>query len=199
MPLTISHRLAGLCLLLLAAAARPQAQPEHAPPAAVPADPFGRHRWHFETGLHGAFETWNYNGSHEELYGVSEGLTYGLRDGLVLAMNQRIYYVSQRANDSWLIGLTFGFRKRVYRRGRVASFVEGDVGVSDAAIAAPPRGTRFNYLAMGAAGVLVRLTPRVHALGGMQWIHVSNNSLKGPGRNPDTEAVGPHAGVVIGF
>jgi hypothetical protein len=196
MPLTISQRLAGPCLLLLLFAPSAFAQP---PAEAQAADAFARHRWRFETGLHGAFETWNYNGSHEELYGLAEGLTYGVRDGLLLTMSQRIYYVSQRANDSWLLGLTFGFRRRLYHRGRVASFVEGDVGVSDAAIAAPPRGTRFNYLAMGSGGLLVRLAPRVHAIAAIQWIHVSNNSLKGPGRNPDTEAVGPHLGVSIGF
>ncbi len=137
--------------------------------------------------------------SHEELLGVAEGLTYGVRDGLLLTMTQHIYYVSQRANDSWLLGLTFGVRGRVYRRGRSSVFIEGGVGISDAAIAAPPRGTRFNYLATGAAGVLVRLRPRVHALAALQWLHVSNNSLKGPGRNPDIEAVGPRVGFVIGF
>lgn len=162
-------------------------------------DPFGAHRWHFEAGLHGAVEAWNYNVSHEELLGVSEGLTYGVRDGLLLTMTQHIYYVSQRANDSWLLGLTVGVRSRVYRRERTSVFLEGAVGISDAAIAAPPRGTRFNYLALGGAGVLLRLTPRVHALGALQWLHVSNNSLKGPGRNPDIEAVGPRVGVVIGF
>lgn len=194
MPLTISQRTATACLLLLLACGRAEAQN---PPA--PDDPFAAHRWHAEAGLHGAVEAWNYNVSHEELYGLAEGLSYGVRDGLVLTMNQHIYYVSQRANDSWLLGLTIGLRGRVYRRERSSVFIEGGVGISDAAIAAPPRGTRFNYLATGAAGVLVRLRPRIHALAALQWIHVSNNSVKGPGRNPDIEAVGPRVGVVVGF
>jgi hypothetical protein len=197
MRLTISHRVAAACLLLLTAAAPAHAQEPRRPEAT--GDPFEKHRWRFEAGLHGALETWNYNGSHEEMLGLAEGLTYGVRDGLVFTMHQRIYYVSQRANDSWLLGLTFGLRGRVYRRGRMTAFVEGDVGISDAAIAAPPRGTRFNYLAMGSGGVLVRLTSRVQAIGALQWIHVSNNSLKGPGRNPDIEAVGPQLGLSIGF
>lgn len=195
MPLTIAQRTATACLLLLLSGCRLQAQQ---PPSAS-ADPFAAHRWHVEASLHGALEAWNYNVSHEELLGVAEGLTYGVRDGLLLTMTQHIYYVSQRANDSWLLGLTFGVRGRVYRRGRSSVFIEGGVGISDAAIAAPPRGTRFNYLATGAAGVLVRLRPRVHALAALQWLHVSNNSLKGPGRNPDIEAVGPRVGFVIGF
>ena len=192
---TISQRAAAACVLLFIACAAVGAQSS----PARPDDAFAAGRWHFEGTLHGALETWNYNVSHEELYGLTEGLTYGLKDGIVLTMNQHIYYVSQRANDSWLLGLTCGFRGRVYRRGRSSVFIDGALGISDAAIAAPPRGTRFNYVAMGSGGVLVRVRPRVHILAALQWIHVSNNSLKGPGRNPDTEAVGPRIGVVIGF
>jgi opacity protein-like surface antigen len=191
---TISHRALALgAFLLVAASASAQSA------RAVADDPFARGRWHFQTTLHAALEAWNYNTSHEELYGISEGLTYGVRDGLALTLNQRIYYVSQRANDTWLLGLTFGIRGRVYRRGRTSVFLEGNVGVSDAAIAAPPRGTRFNYLALGSGGVLVTLKPRLHLLASLQLIHVSNNGLKSASRNPDTEAIGPVLGLVFGF
>jgi len=192
---TISQRVVIAGVLALAASTLAHAQT----PVATTDDPFAKRRWHFETGFHSAFEAWNYNVSHEELYGLSEGLTYGLKDGLVLTATQHIYYVSQRANDSWLLGLTAGFRGRVYRQGRSIVYLDGSVGISDAAIAVPPRGTRFNYLANGGGGVLVRLSSRVHALAALQWIHVSNNSLKGPGRNPDTEAVGGRLGLVIGL
>lgn len=191
---TIPQRagLAGAVLLIVCGLAAAQDPPRLD-------DPFARGRWHFESSLHAAVEAWNYNVSHEEMYGLSEGLTYGLKDGVVLTLRQHTYYVSQRANDSWLLGLTGGVRGRVYRRGRMQAFVEGAVGISDAAIAAPPRGTRFNYLAMGAGGVLVRVRPGIHASVALGWLHVSNNSLKGAGRNPDIEAVGPRAGIVIGF
>jgi hypothetical protein len=164
-------------------------------PAAAQDDPFAAHRWHFETGLHAGVEAWNYNVSHEELYGLAEGVTYGVKDGLLLTASQRIYYVSQRANDTWLLGLTFGVRGRLYHRGRVDVYLEGEIGVSDAAIAAPPHGTRFNYLALGSSGVITRVRPRMFTLVGVQWLHVSNNSLKGPGRNPDIEAIGPVLGL----
>ena len=192
---TIPQRAAAACALILIVGASAYAQPA----AATADDPFAAHRWHVGVDLHGALETWNYNVSHEELYGLTEGLTYGVKDGVVFTMNQHIYYVSQQANDSWLLGLTCGFRGRLYRRGRSIVFIDGAVGISDAAIAAPPRGTRFNYLATGSGGVLVRIRPRVHALAALQGVHVSNNSLKGPGRNPDIEAVGPRLGVVVGF
>ena len=183
------------CLLTCAVARLAQAQ-QNAPRVS---EPFAEGGWHFEASIHGAVEAWNYNVSHEELYGLTEGITYGLREGLVLVARQHIYYVSQRANDSWLLGLTGGIRGRVYRRGRAQVYLEGDVGISDAAIAVPPRGTRFNYVATGSGGVLVRLSPRMHALAALEWIHVSNNSLKGPGRNPDTEAIGPRVGILLGF
>jgi hypothetical protein len=190
---TITRRaLAAGALLLIAAGARAQTATEVS-------DPFARGRWHVQSAIHAALEAWNYNGSHEELYGISEGLTYGLRNGLVLTLNQRVYYVSQRANDTWLLGLTFGIRGRVYRRGRASVFLEGNVGISDAAIAAPPRGTRFNYLALGSGGVLVRVKPRVHLVAALQLIHISNNGLKSSSRNPDIEAIGPNVGLLMGF
>ena len=191
---TISQRaLASCVLLLVAASARAQ-------PAALPADdPFASHRWRFQSTVHAALEAWNYNGSHEELYGISEGLTYGVRDGLALTFNQRVYYISQRANDTWLLGLTFGVRGRVYRRGRTNVFLEGNVGISDAAIATPPRGTRFNYLALGSGGLLIRLKPRLDLVAALQLIHISNNGLKSPSRNPDIEAIGPVLGLLIAF
>jgi hypothetical protein len=161
--------------------------------------PFDAGRWHAEFATQAALEAWNYNISHEQLYGLSEGVTYGLTDGLVLTATQRIYYVSQQANDARVLSLTAGLRKRLYQRGRVSVFGEVAVGISDTAIATPPRGTRFNYLAIGAAGTLVRLRPRVYLLSHLQLTHLSNASLKGPSRNPDIEAVGVGIGLLLAF
>ena len=187
---TILH--AFLLLALSAAPARAQ-------PAATAADPFAPHRWHFETEAVAAVEAWNYNVSHEELYGLTESVTYGLKDGLVLRAGQRFVYVSQRAEDAVVLGLTIGVRGRVWHRGRVSAFIQGDVGISHTAIATPPRGTRFNYLAMGGGGMMIRVHPRIHVVTTLQLIHVSNAGVKGPGRNPDTEAFGPSAGFLLRF
>src|SRR5205085_719025 len=124
MRLTILHAVALLALSAVPA----QAQ---APPA--PVDPFAAHAWHFETDV---------NAAHEELYGLNEGVTYGLKQGLVLRANQRFTYVSQRSEDAVLLGLTIGVRGRVYRRGRLSVFLQGDLGISHTAVATPPRGTR---------------------------------------------------------
>lgn len=162
-------------------------------------DPFGAGAWHFETDATAALEAWNYNISHEELYGLSQGVTYGVRNGLVVRAVQRLAYVSQRAEDAVLLGLTIGVRGRVYERGRLSAFLQGDVGISHTAIATPPRGTRFNYLALGGGGITVRVHPRVHVVSSLQVIHVSNAGVKGPGRNPDIEAIGPSIGILVRF
>lgn len=162
-------------------------------------DPFAAGRWHFETEAIAALEAWNYNISHEELYGLTQGVTYGIRNGLVLRAGQRFFYVSQRAEDAVILGLTIGVRGRVYSRGRLAVFLQGDLGISYTAIATPPRGTRFNYLAIGGGGVMFRVHPRMHFMSALQLVHVSNGGVKGPGRNPDIEAIGPSLGLLIRF
>ncbi|MGH9373755.1 MAG: hypothetical protein ACRD15_19720 [Vicinamibacterales bacterium] len=183
----------ALLFPITAAAQEPRA-------ATAPADdPFSRRGWHLELGSHGALETWNYNISHEEMLAASAGITYGVGKGVVLKVGSPLYYVWQRGTDAYLIGLTWGVRSRILRRGRWSAFWEFDVGISESDTYVPPRGTRFNYLVIGGGGVTMRLRPGVHALAGLRWAHVSNNGLAGPSRNPDIEAVGPALGVLVAF
>ena len=191
MRLTILH--AFVMVTLSAAAAHAQD-----PPSAA-RDPFARGSWHFEIDAVAALEAWNYNISHEEVYGLDQGVTYGVREGVVLRMQQRLLYVSQRAQDAVVLGLTFGVRTRVFARGRWSGFVQGDLGISHTALATPPRGTRFNYLALAGGGVMARVHPRMHLVSTLQLIHISNAGVKGPSRNPDIEAIGPTLGLLIRF
>lgn len=162
-------------------------------------DPFARRSWSLELSTHVAFEAWNYNISHEEMYAIRAGLTYGLREGLALTAAGPLYYVDQRGVDAWLLGATAGLRGRFLRRGRTTAFWELEVGVSEADTFTPPRGTRFNYLVLGGAGATIRVRRELHLLAAVTWVHVSNNGLAGRHRNPDIEAVGPRLGLLIGF
>jgi hypothetical protein len=182
-------------VLVIGSSAHAQAP---AQPASA-ADPFGRRGWHLELGAHGALETWNYNISHEELSAIRTGITYGLGKGVTLVAGASLYYIGQRGVDGFLFGATFGVRGRIYRRGRMTVFYEGEVGISESDTFVPPRGTRFNYLALGGAGSTFRLRDGLHLLTGLKWIHVSNNGLAGRSRNPDIEAVGPHASLLMRF
>ena len=185
-PRGIPHTIA---LLLLLCAANASAQD----------DPFARRAWNLQLAGHGASEAWNYNISHEELWGIVPGFTYGVGRGLAVTATWPMYYVAQRGPDVWMVAATIGVRGRLYRRGRVSAFWEVDMGVSKAETYIPPRGTRFNYLAGGGAGATVRLRPGTHLLAGLRWIHISNNGLAGRDRNPDIEAIGPQVGVLIAF
>jgi hypothetical protein len=182
-----------LAFALLARDARAQGTPT------TPIDAFAEGRWRAEFLGEAALEAWNYNPSHEELYGLVQGVSYGVRDGLLLIARQRLFYVSQRRNDSRILGLTTGLRARVYQRGRVSAFFQFDMGISDAAVALPPGGTRFNYLAIGGGGLMFRVTRRIQGVAAIEVIHISNAGIAGRDRNPDIEAIGPSMGVSIGF
>jgi hypothetical protein len=200
---TLTHARAPLVLIaplaLVLFAATAAAQGRTPPGAGVPDDPLARHRWSLEITAHGAIETWNYNANHENMAGHFAGVTYGIREGLAVKVASPLYYVWQRGTDAYLFGLTWGVRGRLAKKPRWSAFWEFEVGVSEADTYVPPRGTRFNYLAIGGGGVIVRIRPGVHALGGLRWVHVSNNSLAGRSRNPDIEAVGPTIGLLYGF
>ena len=162
-------------------------------------DPFARRGWYLQLAAHGALETWNYNISHEEVYGLEAGLTYGLGKGVALKAAWPLYYVSQRGTNAYLLGTTIGVRGRIYQRGRMSVFLEGEVGVSEADTFVPPRGTRFNYLALGGVGCTTRVGPGLHLLSGLKLMHLSNNGLAGRDRNPDIEAVGPYTALLLKF
>ncbi len=162
-------------------------------------DPFERGSWHFQLASHAAFELWNYNGNHEEVYTFVPGVSYGLSDAVAAFVTFPGAYVDQRGVDAALQGVTFGLRARVYKRGRTLVFFDFDVGVSYADTYTPPRGTRFNYLALGTIGVIVPVRRDLFLMAGVRLIHISNNGLAGRERNPDIEALGPQIGILRRF
>jgi hypothetical protein len=165
----------------------------------VPEDPLAGHGWHLDLTVHSAFEVANYNGNHEEMLAGFAGFTYGIREGLAVRVATPLYYVWQRGTDGYLFGVTGGLRGRLVKKPRWSVFWEFELGVSEADTYVPPRGTRFNYLAIGGGGVTVRIRTGIHLLGGLRFVHLSNNSLAGRNRNPDIEALGPAIGLLYGF
>jgi hypothetical protein len=182
-----------VCVIPFLLTARTNAQ------TAAPSDPFADAAWHLELGSHYAIETWNYNNNHEIMAGGVVGVSYGLKKNLALVLSAPIYYVDQRGTNAWLLGTTWGVRWRALRIRRAAVFVEAEVGLSRAETYTPPRGTRFNYLALGGAGLTIRVAPGAHLLTGVKWIHVSNSGFAGRDRNPDIEAVGPRMALLLRF
>jgi hypothetical protein len=165
----------------------------------LPEDPFERGAWNFQLAAHAAFEVWNYNGNHEEMYGFVPGVSYGLSDAVAAVVTFPMYYVDQRGVDAGTQGITFGLRSRLFRVRRVSIYFDFDVGVSYADTYTPPRGTRFNYLALGTLGAIVPLRHGLDLMAGARLVHVSNNGLAGRDRNPDIEALGLQIGVLRRF
>jgi hypothetical protein len=184
-------------LLSILSATGTAAQTRPIPP--VPEDPLAGHGWHLDLTVHSAFEVANYNGNHEEMLAGFAGFTYGIREGLAVRVATPLYYVWQRGTDAYLFGVTGGLRGRLVKKPRWSVFWEFELGVSEADTYVPPRGTRFNYLAIGGGGVTVRIRTGIHLLGGLRFVHLSNNSLAGRNRNPDIEALGPAIGLLYGF
>jgi hypothetical protein len=198
---TLTHARAPTALLVsllsILSATGTAAQTRPIPP--VPEDPLAGHGWHLDLTVHSAFEVANYNGNHEEMLAGFAGFTYGIREGLAVRVATPLYYVWQRGTDAYLFGVTGGLRGRLVKKPRWSVFWEFELGVSEADTYVPPRGTRFNYLAIGGGGVTVRIRTGIHLLGGLRFVHLSNNSLAGRNRNPDIEALGPAIGLLYGF
>ena len=157
-------------------------------------------RWHLELTVHGAVEDLRTTTATTRRCSASSPASptasaKAWRSG----WRSPLYYVWQRGTDGYLFGLTGGLRGRLVKKPRWSAFWEFEVGVSEADTYVPPRGTRFNYLAIGGGGVTVRIRPGIHLLGGLRCVHVSNNSLAGRSRNPDIEAFGPTIGLLYGF
>jgi len=178
------------CLSLLA---RAQSSPDPAP-----SDSFNAGAWNLEILGQAFSEAWNYNANHEDLFGLSTGFTYGIRDGMTAVLAAPMFLVTERTSNATLLGVTGGIRKRVARWTRVSAFVEVLVGISRAEASVPPRGTQFNYLFQPGAGIVGRLG-RGQFVAGVRWLHLSNNSLEGRNRNPDIEAIGVMTGVLLPF
>ena len=93
------------------------------------------------------------------MFGEFAGFTYGIREGLAVKVATPLYYVWQRGTDGYLFGVTGGLRGRLVKKPRWSAFWEFELGVSEADTYVPPRGTRFNYLAIGGGGMTVRSAP----------------------------------------
>lgn len=165
----------------------------------VPDAPFERGAWLMGMTGSALSEAWNYNTSREELYGVSVGLRYELRHNVALGVEALTTYVSQRGVDAYLLGWLCGVRWRVFGRERATVSLDLDVGMARGERPLPPRGTRFNYLFRPGATIAWPVSKGIVGTAGLTWLHISNGGFQGRGRNPDIQAVGITAGVLLPF
>jgi Lipid A 3-O-deacylase (PagL) len=145
-------------------------------------------------------EAWNLNARREWLVDGSLSIWWGFhrRASLVVEFHAtRVFQEPPR--DAFVNGLVPLVRWRLIERPRRTLFVDVGPGISWSDTVTPPRGTRFNYLALAGAGVSHRLGKQTHAITAMRWLHLSNNGLEGRSRNPDIEALGGYVALAVVF
>ncbi len=152
-------------------------------------------RWRFQVA--GGFfrEAWDMNASREHLVGASVGVTRNLSRSWMLGFEAHLLHVNQSPEvDAFLPAGTMVLRWGAYRTPNTTVFLEGGGGISYASNEVPGHGTRFNFVSQTGVGMARALNSRIELVGGLRWLHVSNNSLRGHSRNPDIQAVGMYVG-----
>lgn len=149
--------------------------------------------WHVDVGAAALVEAWDHNGGTEWLTGAAGGLDRRLGHGVAFRTELVAVRVRQDGADAWLRGMTVGTRLR-WRGRAYMPFVDVAVGLSKATLPVPPRGTRFNYLALAGGGLEVPVHRVVVSVTG-RWFHASNNGREGRHLNPDIQALGVLVGV----
>ena len=171
------------------------AGPEERPPGGL----FGSNGWNVEVSGQFLVEAWDLNVSKESLFGGTVGLGYALAERWQINAELSFLRVSQDTSYDVLLSAVSGIvRWRAYQDGPVSIFLEIGPGVSYASDEVPAGGTRFNLVLQAGGGMTYRLVPRVNLVGGLRWLHLSNNGLNGRDKNPDIQALGMYLGWVVG-
>jgi hypothetical protein len=145
-------------------------------------------------------EAWNLNDRREWLADGSAAVfwSFSRRATLLVEFHAtRVEQVSSR--NAFVNGLVPQVRWRLFDIPGGTLFGEFGPGISWSDTRTPPRGTAFNYLIQGTVGVTRRVGSRSHFVTGFRWLHISNASREGRGRNPDIEALGAYGGLSLAF
>ena len=178
-----------------AATQRGLADPEERPSDGLFASP----GWNVELSGQFMVEAWDLNVSKESLFGGTVGLGYTFAERWQVNTELSFLRVSQDTSYDVLLPVVSGImRGRAYEGGPVTVFLEIGPGVSYASDEVPAGGTRFNLVLQAGGGMTYRLVPRLNLVGGLRWLHVSNNSLNGRSKNPDIQALGMYLGWIVG-
>ena len=161
----------------------------------VVAEPGGRRRWQFEVTGGFFLEAWDLNRFREKLFGGAVGFGRRVTRNWTVGIETSLLRVNQRpVGGAFLPAVSVLLRRSAFQVGDMAVFFEGGGGASYASNEVPHLGTRFNLVSQTGVGLVRPLTLRTDLVGGIRWVHVSNNSLDGRARNPDIQALGLYVG-----
>jgi hypothetical protein len=191
---------AGAALLVGLLPCRTWADQAPAPEEARPVGPFAAGRIGIELGAAGLGEVWHLNDGREWFAGGTAGIWWAFREGGAFVVRFHATEVFQREPRHAFVNAVVPSMRWRFRQGeRVDAFAELGLGLSWSDTPVPPRGTHFNYLAEAGVGLARRVGRQTHAVVGFRLLHLSNNDREGAGRNPDIEAIGGYAALLVGF
>jgi hypothetical protein len=149
----------------------------------------------------GAFllESWNKNLATDRLLGGHVSIAHSWSDGWQAALEVELLRADLALGpDALFISLAGVGRWRFVRARRCDFFVEAGTGVTASTAPVPTRGTTFNYLVHGGAGLVGPFGRWWAVAAGVRVWHLSNGgTIRGNARNPDIEAIGVHVGLQI--
>jgi hypothetical protein len=157
--------------------------------------PDGCDCWHLELTAGFFIEAWDLNLYKEELVGGAITLNRQMTPNWTVGIEANLLHVNQDPiGDVFLPTLSLMLRWSAFQVGETSVFFESGGGASYASNEVPNRGTRFNLIFQSGVGIVRSLGPRLDLVGGLRWLHVSNNSLDGRDHNPDIQALGLYVG-----
>ena len=157
--------------------------------------PDGFDRWHLEVTGGFFLEAWDLNLYQEQLIGGAISFSRQITPSWTVGIETSLLHVNQEPiGDVFLPALSLMLRWSAFRVGETSVFLEGGGGLSYASNEVPNRGTRLNLVSQTGVGLERPLSSRIGLVGGLRWLHVSNNSLNGRDHNPDIQALGLYIG-----
>jgi hypothetical protein len=171
----------------------------HAQGQQTPLDFFDRGATSIEFGLGLLDEAWNLNERREWLLAGSASLWWACSDRVALGAEFQHARVFQRTPDAFVQGFSPLVRFEVIEREAWRMFVEAGPGLSWSDLDVPPRGTKFNYLFQGSAGLMRRIGRNASITAAFRFFHLSNHFRDGRDHNPDLEALGAYTGLSVSF
>ena len=151
--------------------------------------------WHLDVTGGFFMEAWDLNLYTEQLFGGAISFSSRISPNWTVGVETSFLHVNQEPiGDVFLPTLSLLLRWTAFRVGETAVFLEGSGGVSYASNEVPNRGTRFNLVSQTGIGIARPLSSRIAVVGGLRWLHLSNNSLNGRDHNPDIQALGLYLG-----
>ena len=157
--------------------------------------PDGFDRWHLEVTGGFFLEAWDLNLYKEQLIGGAISFSRQITPSWTVGIETSLLQVNQEPiGDVFLPALSLMLRWSAFRVGETSVFLEGGGGLSYASNEVPNRGTRLNLVSQTGVGLERPLSSRIGLVGGLRWLHVSNNSLNGRDHNPDIQALGLYIG-----